>query len=351
MPEKHRNDGRTNETDRENSMRKLTILAVAAVSFGAVEANAQEVIRVGSFLPARSSTVVYGLLPFMERFNKAVGDEAKVQGYWGGSLGRNPRKQADLVKDGVADVAQLVPGYTPGQFPGFSVMELPFLIRNALEGSVTEWRLFKTGLLKGWEPYKVVGLFSTEPNHFHTKRPMKSVTDLDGMKVRIAGPVYGATVKHYGGIGVGMPVTQATEALSRGVVDGVLLGWGGGGVFRIYSIAKFTYAAPLGISPLAVIMNKEKWNSLSRRVQQALDENAGEAMARDGGSGFDKNAEKFRKIAQKGGHTTVQLTDEDIRKGFEFAKPLHREWIANNENGQAIYDAYLKIIDDYRKGG
>ena len=32
-------------------------------------------------------------------------------------------------------------------------------------------------------------------------------------------------------------------SLSRGVVEGVMLGWGGGGVFRIYSVARHTYAA------------------------------------------------------------------------------------------------------------
>ena len=237
-----------------------------------------------------------------------------------------------------------------GQFPGFSVFELPFIVRSSLEGSVTEWRLFKTGLMKGWEDYKVVGMFSTEPNHFHSKRRVKSITDFGGMKVRIAGPVYGATVKHYKGIAVGMPVTQMTEALSRGVVDGVLQGWGGGGVFRIYSIAKFTYAAPLGISPLAIVMNKQKWNSLSRRVQKALDENAGEVMARDGGNGFDLNAVKFRKIAQKGGQNTIEMSEADIKKGFEFVRPLHKAWIKKNTNGQKIFDTYMKVIADYRAG-
>ena len=62
-------------------MRKLLILVVAVVSLGTVEAYAQQTtLRVASFLPARSSTIKYGLLPFMERFNKAVGDEVKAQG-------------------------------------------------------------------------------------------------------------------------------------------------------------------------------------------------------------------------------------------------------------------------------
>ena len=92
-------------------MRKLFILTVAVVSLGTVEAYAQQTtLRVASFLPGRSSTITYGLKPFIERFNKAVGDEVKAQGYWGGSLGRNPRKQGDLVKDGGTDIAQLVPG-------------------------------------------------------------------------------------------------------------------------------------------------------------------------------------------------------------------------------------------------
>ena len=62
-------------------MRKLLILVVAVVSLGTVEAYAQQTtLRVASFLPARSSTIKYGLLPFMERFNKAVGDEVPDNG-------------------------------------------------------------------------------------------------------------------------------------------------------------------------------------------------------------------------------------------------------------------------------
>jgi TRAP-type C4-dicarboxylate transport system substrate-binding protein len=95
-------------------------------------------------------------------------------------------------------------------------------------------------------------------------------------------------------------------------------------------------------------MNKQKWNSLSRRVQKVFNENSGEMMARDGGNGFDKNARFFRAKTQKAGHTTVELSEADIQKGIEFVKPVHEAWIKNNANGQKIYDTYLKIVADYR---
>ena len=46
----------------------------------------------------------------------------------------------------------------------------------------------------------------------------------------------------------------------------------------------------------------------------------------------------------------MEVSEADIKRGLEFAQPLHRAWIKKNANGQAIYDAYLKIISDYRAG-
>ena len=52
----------------------------------------------------------------IRRILKDVGSEVKLQGFWGGSLGKDPFKQFELLKNGVADVAWVLPGYTPGQF-------------------------------------------------------------------------------------------------------------------------------------------------------------------------------------------------------------------------------------------
>ena len=97
-------------------------------------------------------------------FREDIGDAAKLQGFWGGTLGKAPTKQYELVKNGVADVTWVLPGYTAGQFPQMGVFELPFLFHNGVEASIVGWKLHEKGLLDGLEDVHLVGFFASEPN-------------------------------------------------------------------------------------------------------------------------------------------------------------------------------------------
>jgi TRAP-type C4-dicarboxylate transport system substrate-binding protein len=325
-----------------------TVLAALAIG----EAQAQKTtIRVSSFLPARSSSIVGVFNPWLKRLRKEFGDKVSLPTFWGGALGRNPRKQYDLVKDGVTDVGMIVPGYTPGKFPGYSVFELPFMARSAAEGAAAEWRMHAKRPFPGFGNVKLLAMYSTEANNIHTKRPVRSTAGIKGLKIRTAGPVYGATVKHFGGIPIGMPVTQATEALSRGVVDGVMLGIGGATVFRVDAIAKYHLVAPFGVSPLIIIMNKKKWDGLSSRLKAVIDKHSGARLSREGGVSFDRNAKRSRaKWGKAGGHHFVDLSEAELKAGFKAVQPVHQAWIKRTKNGQKIYDAYVKVLADIRAG-
>ena len=95
--------------------------------------NAEQ-IKVGSFVSAKGFGSRFVIMPWMERANaalKEIGSDKELKAYWGGSLGKSPFQQYDLVKAGVADVAWVMSGYTPGQFPELEVVELPFFFRTA----------------------------------------------------------------------------------------------------------------------------------------------------------------------------------------------------------------------------
>ena len=93
-------------------------------------------IKIGTFVPAKSVGVSKVIKPWMEAVSKDVGAELDLRGYWGGSLGRSPFKQYELVKNGVADITWVLPGYTAGQFPQLHVFELPFMAKTGNESSV-----------------------------------------------------------------------------------------------------------------------------------------------------------------------------------------------------------------------
>jgi TRAP-type C4-dicarboxylate transport system substrate-binding protein len=308
-------------------------------------------LRIICFLPARSVSVSKYFIPWMKSVEEASGGTLKMQGYWGGSLGRNPRKQFDLVRDGIADIGLVLPGYTPGKFPDFGVLELPYLARSAEESSVALWRLFEMKLLRGLDTTKTIGFFSTEPNMVHTKKPMKSLADLKGMKIRGAGPVYASTIKHFGAVPIGMPVTQLTESISRGVVDGTLLGWGGALIFRLSGVTGYHYVAPLGTTPALISMNKGKWNSLPAKAKAAIDKFGGEYTAHLGGRGFDNFSRRAAGIIKKKGKRSIVVASAaEIAQQAAAAKPVHDAWIAKTKDGAKKYAALIQILKDIRAG-
>ena len=333
-------------------MRRASIIVLALTLFSASNAlAAQKLIRMAGFTPEKSVVVTHTMKPFIKAVNAEVGDEIKIKGYWGGALGRNPKKQYDLVLKGIADTAFFDPGYSPGKFPDFAVFELPFLARSGLEASIAMWRMYEAGQLRGLEKIKLLGTYSTDISFIHTKKKIKSFYDLKGLKMRTAGAVMSDTVKALGGVPIGLPVTQTTEALSRGVIDGALTGWSVILVFRMSSLVKYHYEAPLGIVPLVTVMNKKTWDGLSRRVQASIDKHSGEVFSRQSGGGFDKVARIMASKAKKGGgHTIYKMDAAGYKKGAAWAQPLIDNWVKSEKGNKAKLDAYMKILADIRAG-
>ena len=121
--------------------------------------------------------------------------------------------------------------------------------------------------------------------------------------------------------------------------------------FRMQTIAKYHYAAPLSIAPLSALMNKKKWDSLPKKVQQSMDKYGGSTMAKVTGGGFDKTAEIFKaKMDKASKHTYVTWDNANVDKARATMRPVYDTWIKGNKNGRMKIDALLKIITDIRDG-
>ena len=98
--------------------RVAAFLTAAAVTVASVlPAAAETTIRVASFTPEGAVGVRFVMKPWMEAVQAELGDRVNLVPFWGGALGPNPFDQFDLVRTGVVDVAWVLSGYTPGQFP------------------------------------------------------------------------------------------------------------------------------------------------------------------------------------------------------------------------------------------
>ena len=333
-------------------MRKLFARAamLAVIAIAATPTQAQQVIKVATFVPAKSVGVAKVIKPWLEAVQKEVGGEVKLQGYWGGTLGKNPRKQYELLRNGVSDVSWVLPGYTAGQFPQMGIFELPFLFDTAIEASVVGWKLHEKGLLKGLDEVHVVGFFAAEPNLIFMKSKIDSLDDLKNKKIRSAGAIHAYWLQKFGASPQTMTATELNEALNRGTLDGVIQGWTGMQTFKTLPLVEQAYSVPTGTIPFLLLMNQKTWKGLSKKVQAAVMKHGGLAMAKAGGNGYKGVSDDILAKELKSGRITMSKPGAERMRAFaERSRQVHNWWIDKTEGGRAVYAAVQAELKVMRK--
>ena len=106
--------------------RSIAVLAAGLALTATINLAQARELAFGVFVPAASPTVQKVYQPWVDWFNEVgANHDVTIKLYPGGTLGRNPAAQAELVRDGVADLTITVPSYTPGVYPDYDVFELP----------------------------------------------------------------------------------------------------------------------------------------------------------------------------------------------------------------------------------
>jgi TRAP-type transport system periplasmic protein len=267
--------------------------------------------------------------PWGEKLSQITNGKVKVTMFPGGALGK-PGDQYVLAEHGIADIVYLLHDYSPGRFPVTSVFELPFMTPTAQIASEAMWKTFETSpaLQKEYSKYKVLALFCHPAGHFHTtKKPIRTIADFNGLKMRTASPWVTVALKNFGSIPVEMPITDTYTSLERGVVDGTVVPFEGLGIFKLDDLVKYTTITNFYTVTMAVLMNKRKYESLPDDVKKAIDENSGLVMSSWCGKAYDAAEIPFKERAIKKGIEMIHLSDADMQKLHAETLPLRDEWI------------------------
>ena len=157
-----------------------------------------------------------------------------------------------------------------------NVFNLPYVFRNTthmqnvIDGPIGQDLLDKvTNSGKG-----LVGLAWMDAgarNFYNTKKPIKTMADLKGMKVRVMGnPMFVEMANSMGGNGVAMGYDQVFNALQTGVVDGAENNPPSFVFDNHYQVAKFYTIDEHLIVPEMVVFSKKIWDTLSKEEQALL---------------------------------------------------------------------------------
>lgn len=108
------------------------------------------------------------------------------------------------------------------------------------------------------------------------RRPITSLDDIKGVKLRVASPEQGEFVRRFGGVSITMGAPEVPSALDRGVVDGILTGGVGAVLWK--DLLKSGYLLVVNVNNSYIIANADAFKKLSPELQaklrKAVEENA-----------------------------------------------------------------------------
>ena len=341
-------------------MKKLAGLGLAAMmaTTAMSSAIAQEVtLKLHQFLPAQANVPKLVLDKWADDVEADSNGRIKVERYPSMQLGGKPPELMDQAIDGVADIVWTVVGYTPGRFPSTEVFEMPFMMTNAEAVSRAYWEMFEKHMKDTeFKDVHILGTWVHGPGLFHTNKPIRTIEDLNGMKIRGGSRTVNNMMKRFGATPVGMPVPAIPEGLSKGVIDGTTIPWEVTAALKVPElVSNHTEFANKALYTLTFVlaMNKPKYESLPDDLKKVIDDNSGLEFSMFAGKTQEASDGPARQAAVDRGNNIITLSPEEVAKWEAASAPLIDEWVADMKSkgidGQALVDEARELIAKYTK--
>lgn len=320
----------------------LGLMAAAGINPSLAEDPVKLTFSVFEPAQGKNNTEVYS------RWAKMVNDASEgalqIEVLAGGQLG-TPQAQLELVTNRVADMAIIIPGFTPGRYEGNEIGELPFLWSDPTAASVALTRLVDRGLLPYGRDVEVLGITVPSPYTVHSAKPVPNLEALSGLRMRAGGPIMAAMVSALGATPVSLPPPQAAESISRGVLDASMNDWSLAAALKILEVAPHHFVYPLGGSVAILGMNKDVYAGLPEKAKAAIDQMRGVPFAvLQGELWKSENARLLAEISANPAHTVV-IADAAASAEWEAAlRPVVDEWVAKSKANEALLAAFKEEL-------
>jgi TRAP-type C4-dicarboxylate transport system substrate-binding protein len=327
------------------SLVALVLFAGYLSGAGAVAAEKVITLKFAHFVPATTNEGKL-IQQWADEVGKRTNGRVKVRVYPGATL-MPPQQIYDGITKEVADIGYGIFAYHRGRFPLTEVIDLPLGYKDASVPSRMINEYYKKFRPKELDDVKVLFLEAHGRNIISTKKPVSKLSDLRGMKLRSTG-LSAKIVTAIGGSAVGLPITDAYDAMSKGVIEGILLDWGGLLNYRFGDVIKYHIESPGVASTVAFynVLNKDKWNSLPPDIQAIIDKLDNEWIERVSQKWVDWETAGKSELLKKGGKI-ITLSKEDSAQLREKMKPILSDYISNTKAKGLPGDQALKFCQDY----
>ena len=223
-------------------------------------------------------------------------------------MGPAPR-QFDLARTGVADIALILHGLTPGRFPLTELSHVPGVLPSSYVGSLAMSEIAPEFLAAEYPGVKIINIVTLR-TEIISRTEIRSAKDLAGKRIRAAGSVQSDVLKTLGAVPTLVQPGDMNDALSKGMVDGISTAYSGIDSYKLDDAGKFVAEGDMGSVTFAVVMNTGAYDALAPDLRKLIDETSGVASARNFGKVDDEDETALRGVLIKRGVSINQLIDD-----------------------------------------
>ena len=320
--------------------------------------------------PPQGWTTVQFLNPWAKQVEAATSGKVKITMYPAQSIAALADNY-DAVISGLAQMTWIPTSPYAGRFPMSEVISLPFMtlpsgtidgkkVGPAAVNSRILQELYETvpEVQKEWAQTKLLFLHTTDPFFLVSKKPVKNIADVKGLKIAVLGS--GPTLdmwKKLGASPVYMPAPAVYESGQKGVIDAVAVNWANLGTYRYNEVFPYGTDMTSFVTIFATVMNLDVYNKLPPDVQKqvmSVSGQAGAAFAANTAFGEDAKNDILNKIKAQGSKLEIVSLDpgEFDKMKVLAGQPVWDEWIAGMKAkglpADKVLDATLKLVQKYK---
>jgi TRAP-type C4-dicarboxylate transport system substrate-binding protein len=331
----------------------LALLTIQAGCVGAVSAGSANKIelKLAHFFPSTHPAETQLVQGWAKAVSEATNGVVVITSYPGETL----FKAGDIydnVVEGAADIGLSCFSYNIGRFPEMEAFEQPGIVyKNSKVASKVAWEGVKELNPKCVQDTKLLMVIATGPGDLFTKTLVTKLEDIQGMQIRATG-LTAETLKLAGAVPVGMPQSEAYEALQKGIVAGnlapieVLKSWKHGEVVDYLTRTPFLYN-----NLFYVTMNLDKWNSLPADIQKAITDTT-EKFHEEVGIGLwdEQNETALEWAVNEEKMEITELSAEETARWIQAVEPMIDKYVSEKgEAGQKAIDTVKRLAEKYNK--
>src|SRR5215207_9862331 len=237
-----------------------------------------------------------------KKLEQATNGRLSIQMYPSMQLG-GEKEMIEQAQVGALAIARISVGPMGPLVPELNVFNLPFMFRDnahmekVIDGPIGEEMLKK---LTDHPTANLIGLCwmnAGTRNVYNSKKPIQTVDDLKGLKIRMMGnPVFVDTMNSLGGNGVSMGFDQLINAMQTGVVDGAENNEPTYESGQHYRYAKYYSKTGHLMIPEILVFSKRVWQTLSKEDQDLILKLAKEAQQEERKLWYDREKESLKKM-------------------------------------------------------